>query len=126
MASKLEEFITFVETGRYQDAEKYREAAQEEYFKAKNRLGRHERKECESIDQVFSFIEKGLYREAKGMLSKAKYVFQRIISPVLCTLHVSKGTITDESRHKKPCIICTYLGFWLCDHQTVLIRLRRC
>ena len=90
MASTLEEFFRFIETDRYQDVVNYREAAQKEYFDAKNRLGLHDRKECESIDQIFSFIEKGLYRETKDLLTKAKNSFQRRILPVICSLNVSR------------------------------------
>ena len=90
MASILEEFLDFIETGRYQDAAKHRETAQEEYFKAKNRLGLHDRTECDSIDQIFSFIEKGLFKETNTLFTKAKTVFQSRIKPVIRSFHVSK------------------------------------
>ena len=89
MAGKLEEFFQYIETGRNQDALNYRESAQEEYFKAKNRLGPQERKKCENIDQIFSFVEKGLYKEAKCLLEKAKLEYNDYISPAIQSIHVS-------------------------------------
>ena len=92
MASALEEFFHFIESGRCQDATKHRQAAQKEFFEAKNRLGRHERRECESIDQIFSFIEKGHFEETNALITNAKAVFHRRIKPVVQSLQVSKNT----------------------------------
>ena len=92
MASALEEFLHFIESGRCQDAAKHRQAAQKEFFEAKNRLGRLERTECASIDQIFSFIEKGLFEETNALLTNAKAVFQRRIKPVVQSLEVSYDT----------------------------------
>ena len=89
MESKLEEFLHFLDIGRYQDATKLREAAQKEYFEAKNRLGQHDRAECESMDKIFSYIERGLIEGARASLTKANVVFQSRIKPVVQSLYVS-------------------------------------
>lgn len=86
MASLLENLFDYLENERHQDAAKIREKAQEELFKAKNKLGLQERKETGKIDALFSSLEKGHQNDVKSLLDKAREEYKKHISAYV---HVS-------------------------------------